>query len=83
MAARTNAQADVQVLAAVATPDAPGQALLDRAMERLGLSARGYHRVLRIARTLADLDGADTVSRLHIAEALSWRHPVARQALAA
>lgn len=80
---RTNAQADGQVLAAIATPDAQGRALLDRATERLGLSARGYHRVLRVARTLADLDGADAVSRLHIAEALSWRRPVARQALAA
>jgi magnesium chelatase family protein len=37
------------------------------------LSARGYHRVLRVARTLADLDGADTVTRLHVAEALSYR----------
>ena len=37
------------------------------------LSARGYHRVLRVARTLADLDGADTVSRVHLAEALSYR----------
>ena len=37
------------------------------------LSARGYHRVLRVARTLADLDGAEAVGRLHIAEALSYR----------
>lgn len=63
-------------MAAIETPDAAGQALLDRAMERLGLSAGEYHRVLRVARTLADLDGAGTVSRLHIAEALSWRRPV-------
>jgi magnesium chelatase family protein len=40
------------------------------------LSARGYHRVLRVARTLADLDGADSVKRVHIAEALSWRRVV-------
>ena len=37
------------------------------------LSARGYHRVLRVARTLADLDGADRIGRLHLAEALSYR----------
>jgi magnesium chelatase family protein len=37
------------------------------------LSARGYHRVLRVARTLADLDGVDQVGRLHVAEALSYR----------
>jgi magnesium chelatase family protein len=37
------------------------------------LSARGYHRVLRVARTLADLDGADRIGRVHLAEALSYR----------
>ena len=53
------------------TPD--GRALLTEAAERLRLSARGYHRVLRVARTLADLDGADNVRRTHVAEALSYR----------
>jgi len=47
--------------------------LLDQAAEKLRLSARGYHRVLRLARTIADLDGADTVGRRHIAEAASYR----------
>ena len=70
---RLNAQADGVLLESIATPDAPGQALLTQAVERLKLSARGYHRVLKVARTLADLEGADAVRRLHIAEALSYR----------
>ena len=65
--------ADGALLDAVATPEPAGLALLQRAAERLRLSARGYHRVLRVARTLADLDGAATVARRHVAEALSYR----------
>ena len=57
----------------MAAPERAGRQLLTEAAERLKLSARGYHRVLRVARTLADLDGAATVTRLHIAEALSYR----------
>ena len=57
----------------MATPDADGARLLADAAERLKLSARGYHRVLRVARTLADLDGAEKIGRLHLAEALSYR----------
>ncbi len=57
----------------VATPDTAGAELLVQATDRMRLSARGYHRVLKVARTLADLDGADGVSRIHIAEALSYR----------
>ncbi len=71
--ARTNAEADGAVLEAVATPDAAGRALLTEAAGRMRLSARGYHRVLRVARTLADLAGAETVGRVHVAEALSYR----------
>ncbi|TXL81936.1 YifB family Mg chelatase-like AAA ATPase [Vineibacter terrae] len=78
-----NGQADGELLTAIATPDADGRALLARAVERLNLSARGYHRVLRVARTLADLDASDSVRRLHIAEALSWRRMQPRAAAAA
>jgi len=61
------------LLDAVAAPDAAGVKLLTDAAERMKLSARGYHRVLKVARTIADLSGADTVSKSHIAEALSYR----------
>jgi magnesium chelatase family protein len=70
---RTNAQADGKLLEEVATPDEPGRKLLAEASEALRLTARGYHRVLRVARTLADLDGAADVRRIHVAEALSYR----------
>jgi magnesium chelatase family protein len=70
---RTNAEADGALLDEVASPEPTGRALLARAAERLRLSARGYHRVLRVARTLADLEGAPVVARRHIAEALSYR----------
>ena len=71
----TNAEADGALLDEVASPEASGRALLLRAAERLRLSARGYHRVLRVARTLADLEGSSRVERCHIAEALSYRRP--------
>ncbi|HEX5320319.1 MAG TPA: YifB family Mg chelatase-like AAA ATPase, partial [Stellaceae bacterium] len=74
---RTNAETDGGLLDAVATPEPAGGALLTRAAEQLRLSARAYHRVLRVARTLADLDGAEIVARRHIAEALSYRRPFA------
>jgi len=70
---RTNAEADGELLEAVAGPDAGGRSLLGEAADRLRLSARGYHRVLRVARTLADLEGSTGVRRIHIAEALSYR----------
>ncbi len=70
---RTNAEADGDVLENAAAPDADGRRLLTEAAERMRLSARGYHRVLRVARTLADLDGSEGVRRIHIAEALSYR----------
>lgn len=72
-AIRTNAEADGELLEKVAAPDEAGRRLLAEAAERMRLSARGWHRVLRVARTLADLDGAQSVGRLHVAEALSYR----------
>lgn len=72
-APRTNAEADGTLLENSAAPDESGRKLLADAAERLRLSARGYHRVLRVARTIADLAGAETVSRVHLAEALNYR----------
>ena len=70
---RTNSEAPAAILEEIAKPDASGLKLLRDAAETMRLSARGYHRVLRIARTLADLDATDKVGRLHLAEALSYR----------
>jgi magnesium chelatase family protein len=70
---RSNAEVDGQLLDEVATPDAEGRKLLADAAERFRLSARGYHRVLRVARTLADMEASTNVRRVHIAEALSYR----------
>lgn len=72
-ASTTNAALADADLSAVASPDAEGGALLSRACETLALSARAYMRILRVARTLADLDGANSVARRHIAEAISFR----------
>jgi magnesium chelatase family protein len=70
---RSNAAASGSVLEELARPDPSGLTLLRDAADAMRLSARGYHRVLRVARTLADLDGADKVGRVHLAEALSYR----------
>ena len=70
---RSNAELDGALLEELATPDSEGQRLLTEAAEKMKLSARGYHRVLRVARTLADLEGLESVRRPHIAEALSYR----------
>ena len=76
---RTNAELTGQLLDEIAKPDVAGLALLRQAAETMKLSARGFHRVLRVARTLADLDSADDIGRLHIAEALSYRGEALRE----
>jgi magnesium chelatase family protein len=66
-----------------AEPDAAGLQLLRDAADKMKFSARGYHRVLKVARTLADLDGTETVGRIHLAEAISYRVAGARLTAAA
>ena len=82
-APRSNSEASGQILEEVAMPDEAGVQLMRRAAEALSLSARGFHRTLRVARTLADLDGADQVGRQHVAEALSYRRETLQQRHAA
>ena len=68
-----NARLDVDALAACCALDAEGLDLVEQAVDRFGLSARAYHRVLRVARTIADLSGAQTITPPHVAEALALR----------
>jgi len=77
-AMRTNAQLDGAALQAHATPDEAGRKLLLQATDAMRLSARGYTRILRVARTIADLAGAESVGRIHVAEALSYRRQAPR-----
>lgn len=70
---RVNADAEGRLLEEIAAPDGEGRTLLATVAERFGLSARGYHRVLRVARTIADLDGSADVRKPHVAEAVGYR----------
>jgi magnesium chelatase family protein len=76
---RLNAECPPALLDEVAKPDAAGEKLLREAADAFHLSARGYHRVLRVARTLADLDGMENVMTPHLAEALACRGEESRQ----
>ena len=76
--ARTNAELEGEALERFATPDEPGRQLLMQAAAAMRLSARGYTRMLRVARTIADMAGAESVARIHIAEALSYRRQAPR-----
>ena len=71
--ARLNADAEGKVLEQIAAPDPEGRDILTRAAQRFGMTARGYHRVLRVARTIADLAHSEQVRKPHIAEAISFR----------
>ena len=77
---RVNADAEGAKLEEIASPDSESRDLLARVAERFGLTARGYHRVLRVARTIADLDKSTEVRRPHVAEAVSYRLAVATKA---
>jgi magnesium chelatase family protein len=79
----SNAAAPANVIEAAAMPDSAALALIREACERLQLSARGFHRILKLSRTIADLDGAENVGRLHLSEALTYRISTARQIRAA
>lgn len=69
----TNARCSTSMIETIAAPDAAGLQLLRDAAEKMKFSARGYHRILKVARTLADLDDKPTVGRIHLAEAISYR----------
>jgi magnesium chelatase family protein len=79
----TTAACPAPLIEEAARPDADGIALIRDAASAMRLSARGFHRVLKVARTLADLDGEERVRRLHIAEALSYRSTLDRRPVAA
>ena len=78
----TNAAAPANVIEAVAAVDGGGAAFVRAMADQLRLSARGFHRVLKLARTLADLDGSPGVGRTQLAEALSYRPSADRRARA-
>lgn len=79
----TNATASSALIEVIAAPDKPGEKLLREAAESMRFSARAYHRILKVARTIADLEGAKIVNRIHLAEAIAYRTVNNRLAIAA
>lgn len=69
-----NAQMSPKLLSKYASPDEAGLKLLKMAMDKLNLSARAYDRILKVSRTIADLDGSETILSKHLAEAISYRN---------
>ncbi len=70
---KPNARLSTKVVDSLCQPDASGQKLLQQASSRLDLSARAWHRILRVARTIADLAGSDHIGASHVAEAIQYR----------
>ena len=68
-----NAQLDSAAIRKYCVTDPAADALIKAAYERMGMSARGYDRILRVARTIADLDGSETIGAKHVAEAIQYR----------
>lgn len=79
----TNAHCSASLIERIAAPDPAGQAMLEKASDQMKFSARAYHRVLKVARTLADLEASEHVGRIHLAEAIAYRMAAERQAQAA
>lgn len=79
----SNATASPSLIEVIAAPDKAGTKLMREAAETMRFSARAYHRILKVARTIADLEGAQTVGRMHIAEAIAYRAVNSRLAIAA
>jgi len=73
---RTNAEIPTRLLGRLCARTADAESLLRAAVERMGLSARAHARILRVARTVADLEGAETIDRVHLSEALGAREPL-------
>ena len=79
--ARCNAQMSSAQIKEFCQLDAKCQALLEQSFEKLGMTARGYNRVLKVARTIADLDNAENINVRHVAEALQYRCPEGKNKL--